>query len=74
MKKFTITCEYDDESGHITVNTKAEGGITPLEIIGLLELKRLDMFNQLTNNTLFNRMRVNPDGSMEKIEEKEPEE
>lgn len=71
MKKFRIDCTYDDETGHISINTSADGGITPLEIIGLLELKRLDMFNQLTNGTMFERKRINEDGSVETNVEKE---
>lgn len=71
IKKFTISAEYNDETGDVSINTTASGGITPLEIIGILELKRLDMFNQLTNYTLFKRKRIHEDGSVEEISEVE---
>lgn len=72
IKKFTISCTLDDETGDLQVNTTAEGGITPLEIIGLLELKRLDMFRQMLDGAAFERNRVNEDGSVERITEKKP--
>ena len=70
IKKFTISCTLDDETGDLHVNTTAEGGITPLEIVGLLELKRFDMFRQMTDGAAFERNRVNEDGSVERITEK----
>lgn len=68
MKKFTVTATLD-ENGHIEINTTAEGSITPLEIVGILELKRLDIFNQINNGSLFTRIRKHEDGSVEQIKE-----
>lgn len=68
-KKFTLIATIKDD--HVTFQTNAEGGISALEIAGILEMKRLDIYNQASNGALFERIRTNKDGSVERIVEKE---
>jgi hypothetical protein len=68
-KKFTLIATIKD--GYVNFQSSAEGDISAMEIAGILEMKRLDIFNQLSKGTLFERIRTNTDGSVERIIEKQ---
>lgn len=68
-KKFTLIATIKD--GYVTFQSSAEGDISAMEIVGILEMKRLDIYKQLSNGALFERTRTNTDGSVERIVDKE---
>ena len=69
MKRFTMTVTMDDD-GYVSISTE-NGGFTGGEIVGLLEMKKLDLLAQMNPNANFKRFLLNRDGSKTEIVEEE---
>lgn len=67
MKKFTMTITESD-SGVITIGTECHG-FNGNELVGLFEMKKLDLLAQMNPDTNFKRYILNPDGTKTEIVE-----
>ena len=66
MKKFTVTFTEDEYNKTIECKSTNQG-FSAFEIIGLLEMKKEDLREQLTNEPKFKRYLINPDGTRQEV-------
>ena len=64
MKKLTITFTENGDKLYCEAENK---GFNAFEIIGLLETKRLDIFDQIQHHEQFKRYIVKDDGTRQEI-------
>ena len=66
MRKFTVTFTEDTYNETIACSSTNEG-FSAIELMGLLEMKLLDVREQLRNEPKFKRYFVHKDGTKEEI-------
>lgn len=70
VKKLTLTVELNNKTGMLEMNCENDG-FNALELIGIFEKKKQDIYNQMECPTNFVRSYIDKDGNKVIVEDKE---